>query len=453
VRVKKTIIIIAAALLVLGVRVWFVYEAKIATVVSPPSQSVVVRGYLDQEPDPRETSQRLVVRITEGPEELVGERVIFSTRKYPRYRYGLSVELSGVFAVPESFETERGEFHYREYLAAKGIMYSMQSPKLTVLDESGGSKVVAVLMNVKRSFVGNLEQSLGEPHSSLAAGLLVGEKHALGEDLLDEFRIVGLTHIIVLSGYNIAIVVQAISFMFSAAPRTPRLILTALCVVAFAMLVGGGATVVRSTVMALIALFGEFMRRDYSPLRALLVAGYLMVFHNPLILFFDPSFQLSFLATLGLVVLAKHIEEHCSWCPEFIGMRALLASTCATQIAVFPFILYLTGSLSVGGIIVNLLVLPAVPLTMLSVFLTGMAGFVSDVFGWFLGMVSHLLLEYELAMVGWWSRFSWMAAEFSLSGFTASLLYVAYIAIGILIYAWVRKKQQKAAPVQEEQPL
>ena len=263
---------------------------------------------------------------------------------------------------------------------------------------------------MKTKFVTNLQKTLGEPHAALAAGLVVGEKAALGKDLLNDFRTVGLIHIVVLSGFNITIVAYAMRKLLSFLPRVWGIVIGGIGIFLFGIMVGGGATVVRSCVMAGIALSADLLRRDYSVTRALALAALLMLIQNPAILLHDTSFQLSFLATLGLILLASPIEERLKFIPDILGMRGIIAATVSTQIFVSPFILYIMGQISIIGVVVNILVLPSIPPTMLAVFLTGASGFVWMPMAQFFGWISHLLLSYELFMVQNFARVPFAAA-------------------------------------------
>ena len=227
----------------------------------------------------------------------------------------------------------------------------------------------------------------------------VGEKSALGKDLLADFRTVGLIHIVVLSGFNITVVADAMRRLLSRLPRVWGIIIGGIGIVLFGILVGGGATVIRSCFMAGVALSASLIRRDYNVARALIFAGCLMLIQNPFILFHDPSFQLSFLATLGLILLATPIQKFLWFIPEKFEMRGIFAATISTQIFVSPFILYMMGQISIIGVFANILVLPFIPLTMLAVFLTGSLGFISLSISQFFGWISHLLLSYELLIV------------------------------------------------------
>lgn len=392
------------------VRVAFSFDGRKPDIGQCLGQKIHGIANVVTDPERRESGQTMVIRTTEfGPidedsgESLCGENIDIriKTKIYPRYHYGDEVYFSGNVYEPFNFSDEDGRvFDYRNYLAKDDIFFEIKSADLKLKEsKSSGELITSILFTIKRGFVDNLERVLGEPHGALAAGLVVGEKSALGADLLQDFRIVGLIHIVVLSGFNITIVADALRRLLSRLPRVWGIAIGAVGMISFGVMVGGGATVVRSCVMASIALFADLIRRDYDVSRALWLAGLVMVIHNPLILLHDPSFQLSFLATLGLIMFASPIEKKLFFLPERLGLRSIVAATLATQITVAPYIFYMMGQLSIVGTVVNILVLPIIPVTMLAIFLSGISGFVwlpiSQLFGW----ASHFLLSYELVIV------------------------------------------------------
>lgn len=353
------------------------------------------------------------------------------TKLYPEFFYGQEVAFRGHLLAPVNFGNKgERQFDYRGYLAKDDVFYEMKSAVVDLVDDRSDQSnlflpdsATAVpaehffgflhssLYNLKGKFVHNLGATLGEPHAALASGLVVGEKASLGNDLLADFRTVGLIHIVVLSGYNITIVADAMRRLLIFLPRVWGISIGGLGIMLFGILVGGGATVVRSCVMAGIALSADLIRRDYNVVRALTLAALVMLIQNPMILLHDPSFQLSFLATLGLILLAGPIERRLGFLSERFGLRGIVASTIATQIFVSPYILYMMGQISIIGMVVNILVLPAIPLTMLFVFLEGASGFVWFPLSQFFGFGSHLLLSYELMMVGIFARLPFAAAH------------------------------------------
>jgi len=389
-------------------------------------QTINGNGIVSDEPSFTATGQVLIVKVTDIPACPSDFLVRMKTKLYPRFKYGDAVNFRGKILQPANFDSGSDRsFDYKGYLAKDDVYYEMKSAMVTLnaagdlnLNASTASnkasvpeRISAALYSLKRGFVSNLEGVLGEPHAALASGLVVGEKAALGKDLLNDFRTVGLIHIVVLSGYNITVVGDAMRRILSFLPRVWGIIVGGIGIMLFGVLVGGGATVIRSCFMAGVALSADLLRRDYNVSRALIFAVLIMLIQNPMILLHDPSFQLSFLATLGLILLASPIEKRLTFIPEKFGMRGIIASTLATQIFVSPFILYLMGQLSIIGMVVNILVLPFIPVTMLFVFLAGMTGFLNYLLSQLFGWGAHLFLSYELFVVEHFARLPFAAVH------------------------------------------
>ena len=411
---------------------------------------------ISSEPERQDTGQVMVLSVTGmnsiapprsatstyvGPSHVCrsGISIKIKTSLYPRYNFGDQITFEGTLTKPFNFSSPDGrQFDYRGYLAKDDIFYEIRSAHIRTASsspENSGTVSVMdtlseILFALRKSFVAHLESALGEPHAALAAGLVVGEKSALGKQLLDDFRTVGLIHIVVLSGYNITIVGDALRRMLSFLPRVWGIVVGALGIILFGVLVGGGATVVRSCVMACIALSSQIIRRDYSVSRALLFAGMIMLIQSPMILFHDPSFQLSFLATMGLILLASPIESRLGFIPERFGMRGIVASTMATQIFVSPYILYMMGQISLIGMFVNIIVLPCIPLTMLCVAITGLIGFVSSSLSIVAGWGAYGLLSYELYIVQHAARIPYASLHISsFSGWWVAVFYTTFFLV------------------------
>lgn len=383
-------------------------------------KTIVGEGTILEAPTRSDNGQSLIISAKEISFE--GERcaenikIKLKTKLFPEFYYADRIRFEGKINKPFNFSSNVGNservFDYRNYLAKDDIYFEIKSAKVSMSDsiliqkDTISSKIsefkqgiISILFEIKGSFVKNMKNVLGEPQASLSVGLVVGEKSSLGKDLLDDFRRVGLIHIIVLSGFNITIIADAIRKILSFLPRVWGIVIGTFGIIAFGAMVGGGATVIRSCSMASIALFADLIRRKYNVTRALFFVGMVMIIINPMILFYDPSFQLSFLATLGLIVLANPIKEKLSWITDKFGLRDIVSSTFATQIFVSPYILYMMGQISIVGTLANILVLPFIPITMFFVFLTGVLGYIFPYISQIFAYICHILLSYELFVV------------------------------------------------------
>ena len=407
-------------------------------------KQVLVRGMVTEEPDMRENNTRLVFTAREavfnGVSRPIDTKMLVVAPLYPEFTYGDEMEITGIIKKPENFGNENGRvFDYISYLAKDGIFYQMFFPRITLVSSGNGNKIKGALFSVKQAFLLSLGQAIPEPESSLAGGLIVGAKRSLGSELLEQFRTAGIIHIIVLSGYNITIVAEAMMRSFSFLPRVWGISLGAFSVVSFAIMTGASATVVRASLMALLVILARATGRVYEITTALFVAGFFMLLHNPKILVFDPSFQLSFLATLGLIYLAPRIEKYFHVVPSAWGFREFAIATVATQMFVLPLLLYQTGQLSVVSLPVNLLILVFIPLTMLFGFLTGVVGFISTLFAMPFAFIAYILLRYELKVVEIFSALPF--ASISAPAIPFAIVFIIYCVYAVVIYFFSQKNK------------
>ena len=354
--------------------------------------------------------------------------------KYPNseMKYGDEITFSGILTKPENFFTKQGEeFDYISYLKKDGIQYIISNPKI-IEKIAGPVSLTSVLHSIKRKFISNIESVVPEPESALAAGVTVAGKAALPPDVKEDFIRSGVIHIVVLSGYNIAIVIGAMIAMFGFLGRRWASMIAILAVLAFVILSGGAAPVVRSALMAGIVLIGTL---SYTPViqnRALFGAALVMVFINPLLLISDASFALSFLATFAIINLVKIFEPRLSFISKRFQMRKILSETLATQIFVLPYLLYQIGRLSVIAPLSNIVILPFIPWLMLLCFIVGLIAFVP-----FIALPLAGLLFVLSWLVIWLAHFfaslPFASFDISISLWTMLLMYICYFAIGIYL--------------------
>lgn len=400
-------------------------------------ERISAEGVISKEIDERETLVFLTVKLNEisvrDERFLTSEKIRVAVDRFEEYSYGDRIKISGVVSKPENFSTDAGRiFDYRSYLAKDGIYYEMFRPMIEVVSHGEGNPIVAALLKFKSAFLSSLQKSIPEPESALLGGLLLGEKHSLGEEHTENFRRSGLVHIIVLSGYNMTIVAYAIMRLFKRFPPVLSAGAGALGIIAFTIMAGASATAVRAAIMALLVILAGFVGRDYDIRRALAIAGFAMILHNPKILAFDPSFQLSFLATLGLIYLAPIFERWFRCVSARFGLREIIAATCATQIFVLPRLIDLSGTVSLIGAIANVLVLPLIPLTMLFGALAGFFGFIHGIIAAPFAFTAYAFLHYEVFMAGFFGNLPFAAV--STPEISAWLLAVAYGAL--VFFVW-----------------
>jgi len=403
-------------------------------------REIQLQGTIVSEPDIRETSQRITIKVEE---EGVHTKILAVAPLYPLVTYGSKVIVHGTLVRPEPFQTDTGRtFRYDQFLAKDGVFALVESASIETIAQGQGieTRVMGVLLTAKRAFQEGLARALPEPGASLASGLITGGKQGLGTKLLDAFIVAGLVHIVVLSGYNVMIVAEAVLRAFAFLPRRASAVLAGMTIALFVLAAGAGAASIRAGLMAGLGLLARATRRTYAVVRALLVVAVIMLLANPLLLAFDPGFQLSFVATLGLILLAPIIELRLGSIKS-IFWRDLLAATLAAQIAVLPLLLYQTGLFSLVSLPANLLVLPFVPLAMLLSALAGVVGMVLSILAPFAGLPAHMILSFIIYIAELTSALP--LAAVSVPQFPFWVTVLAYVGLG---YAIAKAPAKPAAP-------
>lgn len=397
-------------------------------------------GIVVREPDTRERSTHVYVQTEYG-------LLLVTTDRFSHISYGDQLRVTGEITKPESFETDLGRtFKYPEYLKARGVSYMLPYADFEKIGTDKGNPILATLLSFKHSFMNKIESVIVEPQVGLAEGLLLGVKRALGEDLETAFRTTGIIHIVVLSGYNVMLVVAFIMYVCSFfLPLRGRLIFGLIAITSFACIVGLSATVVRASLMAALLLVARATGRTYAVLRALMFAGVVMLMFNPYLLAFDTGFQLSFIATLGLILVAPHLEKKLQFMPTTIGLREFLTATLATQIFVMPILLYQIGEFSVVSVLVNMLVLPMVPVAMLLTFITGCISFFSSTLAIPFAYLAHMSLTYILFIAEFFAAVSF--ASYVVPPFPFFVVPVSYVVLGVLLYTLWKKNTKNTAAV------
>jgi competence protein ComEC len=388
-----------------------------------------VEGRVITAPDVRETSNRIVVEIEEDG---IRTRLLAVAPLYPEVRLGDRVRVSGIIERPEPFTTNTERvFNYDQFLIKEGIFLIIQRAHLDVVEQrSGWWHVRGAPAEVKSGFIEALGIALPEPHASLASGLVAGGKQGLGGELLDAFTYTGLVHLVVLSGYNVMIVAEAVLLSLGFLSRTAAATVAGMAIGFFVIAAGAGPASIRAGLMAGIGLYARATHRTYIVMRALIAAFVFMLLWNPYLLAYDPGFQLSFIATLGLIFLAPLIEPRLTFVrPVFV--RSMIAATLAAQIAVLPLLLFSTGLLSLISVPANILVLPVVPLAMAASALAGLFGFIVPALAPILALPAYVFLTYIIEV----ARFtaSLPGAYLALPAFSWLLVPLAYAVIVIQV--------------------
>ncbi len=292
------------------------------------------------------------------------------------------LRISGNLSIPESIKNEDTlyQFPYKEYLAKDNIYLLLNVKKFEKVDSCQSiniyQKLQLYFLNHKIKITKMFLDKYDQPYAGLVAGVLIAGKGLMNKDTLDMFKRVSLSHVVVLSGSNVSIIILSIKFIFDNLFLILRLkknfisdilkkILIILCITSFVLLTGGGAPIYRAFISSVFGLI--IFNNKTSQLYSLTIVVLIMTIINPMGSLYDPSFHLTCCATYGLIMFTKSFDDFfiyskLNFIPTFF--REIISVTLATQVYVFPYILFMSGSFSSVFLISNVLILPLISFVM-----------------------------------------------------------------------------------------
>jgi len=294
-----------------------------------------------------------------------------------------------------------------------------------------------VARRVRDWFSSGVRRSIPEPEASLGVGYLTGQRSALPETLDEQLRAVGLTHIVVASGYNLTILVRFARRLFSRTSKYLAALSAATMIGGFTLITGFSPSMSRAGLVAGLSLAAWYYGRVIHPLVLLPVSAAITVLINPTYLWGDIGWYLSFVSFAGIIILAP-LLQHYFWGqakkPGFA--RQILVDTFSAQLITLPLIIFAFGQYSGYALLANLLVLPVVPVIMLLTFIGGLAGILSVTVGSFIGLPATFLLKYTTSIVAWIASLPGARGETSIDIFE---LLASYVVLGLLmVLLWRR---------------
>lgn len=287
------------------------------------------------------------------------------------------------------------------------LYFKYESSFSGILNNSFFSGISVGLQNFKSRVESNIEKVLDQQKAAFLNGLILGDRQKFSKEFRDDLNKSGTTHLVALSGYNIAIIILSLNgFLGVFFSRRLLFIPIVIVITAFVVMTGAAASVVRAAIMAGLILLAERTDRLYNTRNAIVAAALLMTLANPGVISFDWGFQLSFAAVLGLIYFRPWLIKIFGKESGFLAWKENLLTTTSAQIAVLPLLILHFGYFSPFSLLANILILEAVPLTMFMGFLIGALGFFSYFLSLIAGWFVSVLLGYEIFIIKFFANLS-----------------------------------------------
>lgn len=336
--------------------------------------------------------QRITARLPHG------DRVFISTASYPRYTYGQTLSIKGELQIKN---------------VERGTIYTMSYPKIALLNCHPGlsrissfdsgctsfTRMTAELIAPLRARIMWLFQtSLPQPAGNLLLGIVFGIQEGMPKAFDEMLQKAGVLHVIAASGMNVTLIGGFLAALFVRVLRRQYAVaLTIIVIIFYAGLAGFSASIVRASIMGILVFSAQILGRQTLALYGLLLAAFSMLFYQPFLLY-DTGFQLSFMATWGLIVfnpLMQHVLNRKGWFIDLIAKSDFL-TTLVAQLVTLPIILGTFGAFSPVSIITNFLLLWTIPLLMIIGGIGTMVGLIIPFLGqWIFYLALPFLYYFE----------------------------------------------------------
>ena len=287
-------------------------------------------------------------------------------------------------------------------------------------------------------FSANIKKVIAEPESSLGIGFLVGQRSSLPDELDEQLRVVGLTHIVVASGYNLTILVRLARKLFRRVSKYLTALSGSLLIVGFILVTGFSPSMSRAGLVTGLSLAAWYYGRKVSPFVLLPLVAAITLLINPSYAWGDIGWYLSFSAFGGVMILAP-LLQHYFFGPKKPGFfRQVLGETMAALLVTAPIIMLIFGQYSPYALLSNLLVVPLIPYIMLAVFAAGLASAFVPALSLVASLPSSGLLQYVTSVVQWIAGLPGAQTELNIG--VAGLSFY-YFCLGLTsFYLWRKTK-------------
>ena len=409
-------------------------------------QEVELIGIVNEQPILGEKTSKLNIKVEQvGEEKIFKSKILITRWKYPEYKYGDKLKITGVLKEPQIFKTSPTSsdsvFDYKKYLAKDGIYATMYSPRVRFMGEGFGSSVMATLFSVKTALKKSIARILPVPQAGLLEALLFGDEENIPGHWKEKFNLTGTRHIAAVSGMNITIISFLILnfLLFLGFWRHQAFYISIVLIILYVLAIGAPPPGVRAAIMGILFLTAQHLGRSSSGIRPIVFSATLVLFFNPLLLVSDIGFQLSFLAILGLSYLQTPFFKFLKKVPSIFEIRYSLAATLAAQVFTLPILIYNFGQIPLAGPVANIFIVPLLSFITILGFVLAITGTISLSLAMIFSFPVWFLLTYIFKIVEFFAEIP--RATLLIKNVSSIWLIISYLILGFII--WRIQESQK----------
>ena len=346
-----------------------------------------------------------------------------------KLKYGDLIEINGEYEEPSEARNYKG-FNYKEYLKTKKIYGSIKvdSSNVEIIKENKLNLILILSNKVRNYIVDESNNLLPQETSSLLVGILIGDKSQISEDIIQNFKISNLSHMLSVSGAHTSYIILGITFILIKSKISKRwiYIFTILALILFMFITSFTASVTRACFMSIMVLSANLIYRKPDVWTSIAISLLVILTTNPFAIN-EIGLELSYLGTIGIVLFNKNVEEFFNKIKLSSKFSKLLSVTISAQIMIMPIMAYKFNTISLTFFISNILASPLLGTSIILGFIVILVSLIS----FSLAKMLAILLNLSLQALIFISEFT---AKLPLSNIIIKTPYVFTI---LLIYCLV----------------
>lgn len=390
-------------------------------------------GKVISEPIQKDDRQQFILEVFNiNGQEIKKEKTLVYASKVYKIEYGDIVFVSGKLNIPEK-PVFPYNFDYNMYLQRENIYTILYQQNFELIDKQP-NKIKLVSIKIKNNIESKIDEFFKEQISSVLKSMIIGNKFALDKDVKDNFINTGLIHILVISGLHIGFCCAIFMFAFKLLGLKLNCVylLTIPALFFYVLLTGANPPAIRAAVMLTCLLVSLMLNREPLIYNALALAAFIILIFNPQSLF-TASFQLSFLATIGILYLYPKFSTCFGKIKnKYIGyVWDIICVTLSAQIALIPLLVFYFGKLSIISFVLNLIVVPIIPIIICLFLVFYISTFISYYIALSISFVLTFLLKFILCIINYSSTIDYSVVFFAVPGIIIILFY--YLSIYIML--------------------
>lgn len=360
----------------------------------------------------------------------INEKLIFNIYKETNLELGDRVSTFLNIKEPNR-NTNPKLFNYKRYLESKRIFATSSSTQsIKIINRENFTRFERVVLKTKNYIKVTLDESLSKNNSNIIKSIILGDDSFLDEESVSNFRKLGLSHILAVSGLHIGIIFGFLIYIFDLLKlhRRTSMIISIFIIWAYAGIIGFPPSVLRASLMFSSLSIGRIIYRRNDSINTLSFAGFLMLIFNPMWIY-SVGFQLSFIATFTILLFLSKVERLIKIKNK--KLKSSIAIILTAQIGVLPISIYYFNEVQVLSVLSNFIVAPVLTIGIIIGFLIIITSMISFKIGIFLGFFGNKILDLSSIIIELLSKMS--SLNIYLSSPSVIEIFLYYLSLFLLL--------------------